>query len=41
MYDNMPAQIYVDRYRKMYYQFLGLEMPIKSNKEDTSLFTLE
>ena len=33
IYKGMPGQIYIEGYRKMYYKFLGLKLPIKDSKK--------
>lgn len=32
-YDDMPGQVYINGYKKMYYEFLGLTMPAKNTSE--------
>jgi cytoskeletal protein RodZ len=32
-YEDMPGQIYVEGYKKMYYKFLGLKLPINDSKK--------
>ncbi|MDP4709090.1 MAG: helix-turn-helix domain-containing protein [Rickettsiaceae bacterium] len=31
VYDNIPGQVYIDGYTKIYYEFLGLDCPTKNN----------
>jgi cytoskeletal protein RodZ len=31
VFDDIPGQVYVDGYTKMYHEFLGLDCPIKNN----------